>query len=466
MSKQLRLSFILTIIIIILLLAGACNLFNSGDEKIIEEDPVLEPTDYLMTFDTLGGREMEGIRGITLKTKPIPINDDSLLMFSDWYDNPDYNGVPIAFPYTMTADITLFARWARSPNLIVVDYVLNGGTNSSSNRNIVPNHQRVLHDPEYIDGNKLYDFQGWYDNPDFIGEALEIIPWQDITLYAKWSSEPLITYTRDTVNDIDYIYMGLYPQTIVSSQQIIDALDTGIADSTITQDSRGWYLYQGEYYHLEAATNTTTSCTFSNSVPIESGKSYYYKVEPIKWRVLSDSNGIFLISEYILDRQIYRDGRGPALPIGNGSVTGTRWEDSYLREWLNDDFYLNAFDSTEKRIIPLRQVHFGASHCYYKDNAKYADSSYDYVFVPSYAEMVSLNYGYQYNNDRQSTITDYTHAKEGSLHSEPDSTGNYWLRSMGQYAAYGNLVSHTGEATYSFPVTSRVGVRPMIYIKN
>lgn len=63
--------------------------------------------------------------------------------------------------------------------------------------------------------------------------------------------------------------------------------------------------------------------------------------EPIEWIVLdTKDNQVWLLSRYGLD----------AKPFGTG-VFASDWEDSSLREWLNNDFYNQAFSDEEKESI-------------------------------------------------------------------------------------------------------------------
>jgi hypothetical protein len=62
---------------------------------------------------------------------------------------------------------------------------------------------------------------------------------------------------------------------------------------------------------------------------------------PIEWIVL-DNNGedITLVSKYILDSVPYNAKKG--------DIT---WDKCTLRQWLNNDFYNNAFDQSQKSMI-------------------------------------------------------------------------------------------------------------------
>ena len=65
--------------------------------------------------------------------------------------------------------------------------------------------------------------------------------------------------------------------------------------------------------------------------------------EPIDWQVLTVlGDRQLVISRYILDYRIFSD-----------SISGSKWDSSALRTWLNGDFYNNAFTAAEKNSILL-----------------------------------------------------------------------------------------------------------------
>ncbi len=66
---------------------------------------------------------------------------------------------------------------------------------------------------------------------------------------------------------------------------------------------------------------------------------------PIKWIVLSaDGNDAFLMADKCLDYRQYAD---------NSDVS---WQDSSMREWLNNEFYNDAFNAKEQAAVKLTKV--------------------------------------------------------------------------------------------------------------
>ena len=83
----------------------------------------------------------------------------------------------------------------------------------------------------------------------------------------------------------------------------------------------------------------------NSSVEIENGKSYYFLMEPILWKVLQDngSNNYILISNDVIDAYYF-------------DLDTNEYEESDLREYLNNNFYNYAFDTNEKNSIRKSKV--------------------------------------------------------------------------------------------------------------
>ena len=113
-------------------------------------------------------------------TLPTPVKDG--YVFVGWYDNPEGTGTALtSIPAGWKG--TLYAIW-READPADVTWVLNGGNVGTTKL------------PEEITGSTYtiptptrtgYVFLGWYDNPNYTGEALTVLPvgWKG-TLYAKW----------------------------------------------------------------------------------------------------------------------------------------------------------------------------------------------------------------------------------------------------------------------------------------
>ena len=139
--------------------------------------------------------------------------------------------------------------------------------------------------------------------------------------------------------------------------------------------------------------------------------------EPIKWRVLSvNENEAFLLSDKILDMY--------AFTVEEYLPTNIVWENSGIREWLNNYFYKNAFSDEEKKYI-YPSYNKNDDFDWYMSNPEIhtdgGNDTTDYIFCLSLNEVDNQSYGFVsedvdgnvFNTDtRYAEYTDYA-AKGG-----------------------------------------------------
>jgi len=156
----------------------------------------------------------------------------------------------------------------------------------------------------------------------------------------------------------------------------------------------------------------------------------------MSWLVLDVHDGkALLIGEYVLDQQAYHPVRD--------DIT---WEESRIRQYLNEEFYNSTFTETEKaRIIETRNPN--------NDNTDYGTSggneTSDLVFLLS-TEEAQL-----YFTDSESRIG-YT----------PDGVPKWWwLRTPGMYSVSASCVFGDGNILHlgNF-VSYSLGIRPALWI--
>lgn len=137
--------------------------------------------------------------------------------------------------------------------------------------------------------------------------------------------------------------------------------------------------------------------------------------EDIEWKVLAkDENGkMLIISKYALDCRNY-----------HSSVKQITWENSEIRNWLNNDFYNDAFSSSEKSSIKtVTNENAGNSEFNVSDGSKTSDK----VFLLSIDEAKRY---FPKNIDRICTATAYANSNGTEL-SSLTSACRWWLRSPG-----------------------------------
>ena len=224
----------------------------------------------------------------------------------------------------------------------------------------------------------------------------------------------------------DYLYFGWYPQTVKTADVTVGS----------TPESNGYYLgSDGAYYMRATATVTSDSenyADFKDGTSITEGTEYYFKMEKLKWRILTEnyegSGNALIVCDTIVDMVNYQsnyvsqngyyyatdeDGTiltDPTATVGQGidsqyRVYANNYEHSEIREYLNSTFYNTAFNAEEKSYIVTTTVDnslesiFGsytAESGYTEDTFNYeCRDSEDNVFLLSLSDVNNTEYGFK-----------------------------------------------------------------------
>lgn len=258
-------------------------------------------------------------------------------------------------------------------------------------------------------------------------------------------------YTRDG----DYIYFGEYPQTIKDSSVTI----------TTTTDERGYYLgSDGEWYAKVTARPKDSSYTFSTGATVTSGTVYYFKVEPIRWRILStDGNTALILCDSIIANRRFDE------------VAGT-YGPSEIRKWLNKTFYETAFDELQKEIILITKVDNSVASAGCSSYPYDPADTEDNVFLLSYKEVTNSSYGFSSSNltsdtARRMLTSDYSRATGVYMRtSSPYYGSGHWLLRSPDYDYSGYLdfvryVYSDGGVYYTDLNYASYGIVPALNIK-
>ena len=330
--------------------------------------------------------------------------------------------------YTLTADADLI--------IYKVTYDLDGGvTSNPSSYNVLtlggadgsitlaePSKKGEILSYTYNDDGSfeviqnVYTFLGWYKDALFEQKVTALtLDLGDVTLYAKWSeptsqTETVQVYTREG----DYIYFGEYPQTIKSS-------DVTVGD---VADEDGYYLgSDGARYTKVVADPDDSGYTFSDGSAVTRGNTYYFKVEPIRWRILSESGGsAFILADGIIANKAYDAGND------------NNYKNSYIRAWLNGWFLNSAFGEMAQSLIETTEVDNSVYSTGYSSNIYACENTFDKVFLLSYREVTNSEYGFASGsaNDtaRRMTVSDYARSTGAYMRtSSYFGCGYWWLRS-------------------------------------
>lgn len=233
---------------------------------------------------------------------------------------------------------------------------------------------------------------------------------------------------------------------------------------------------------------------------------YWFKVEPIKWRILTTSNNsAYLMSDVALDAfwlepniypGFYNDEYGVFRKDQNGNMDGTyanNWEYCFLRQWLNETFYNEVFNDLQKEIIQTTRLDNSARSCnpdeyptYYPDtynsqNApgenKYAaqcKDTEDKIFLLSLRDITTTAYGF--NKDvraedpaRNLLATDFAKFRGSPMDIYEEKYVTWYTRSptLGGNNGYATFVldRHQKGAMKSTSLVPDGGVVPALWIK-
>ena len=254
-----------------------------------------------------------------------------------------------------------------------------------------------------------------------------------------------VRYTRDG----DNIYFGYWPQTLERDETVVAKLNEmagTIPEYTIYtvlekpenwlyyENSKDiWYIdviYSGTKYRgfymkeFRPAVYGSLGYSYISANHYTNHQVYWFKVEPIKWRILTTSgNSAYIMSDIALDAfwlepnrrgaGFYKGEYGIFRGAKKSDVDGTyanNWEYCFLRRWLNETFYNEVFNDLQKEIIKTTRLDNSARSCnpnaypkYYSnsENAagenKYAaqcKDTDDKIFLLSLRDITNTTYGF------------------------------------------------------------------------
>lgn len=250
----------------------------------------------------------------------------------------------------------------------------------------------------------------------------------------------------------DIITFGSYPQTKVTDSSLITILNT------LTLSAENTVTYNDTKYKKVFFTTTTNLWQAINGYNINT--VYWFKFEPIQWRILSSISGeLFVLAEKILELKAY-----------NQLYTNVTWESCTMRSWLNSNFYNSAFSSTEKLKINTSTIVNGDNPDFGTDGG---NNTNDKLYLLSSTDVTNTSYGFSsnhssYDTARQTQGTDFS--KSGGLHVSTNSpylgNSSWWLRTPGTYQSGACNVNFDGYVKYNSDGVNAttVGVRPAFKI--
>ena len=277
-----------------------------------------------------------------------------------------------------------------------------------------------------------------------------------------------VRYTREG----NYIYFGYWPQTLERDETVIAKLNEMAGTPPLPRDKENPYnweshegttymwqkivIYNGTKYLGVQMNDYRASGVYSlTSYIMKNGyftfEVYWFKYEPIKWRILTTSgDSAYIMSDIALDsfsiqpnrKSEMRDDLFAEYNNSTGVPDGTyanNWEYCFLRGWLNETFYNEVFNGLQKEIIKTTHLDNTArssnpndypKYYGYGENAgknKFADQckdTDDKIFLLSLRDITTTAYGFNKDVRAKDPARNLLATDFAKLHGAPMNTND------------------------------------------
>ena len=345
-----------------------------------------------------------------------------------------------------------------------------------------------------------YIFVGWFFDPEYSDEIMELSEIsRNLTVYAKWeknvTTETKVKPYRVSIYE-NAIYFGTYPQTEVTSSTTIQALENLAGTAPTPTDSGSWtsykyYIngsntadfmwykdleyngekYRGVYFTQYRPCYTGKSSSTGNSYQDDNGfymsTVYWFKYEPIKWRILEEKDGkAFLLCDIAIDSQEYYPSTSTlSFNHNGGNGYANNYALSNIRKWLNETFYNTAFNDLQKEIIQVTKVDNSVASTGSSSNQYACADTNDKVFLLSYKEATTYMPS---STAREKKCTDYAKSQGCGQSTDSSYKGNcwWWLRTPDcNNCNNARNVNSGGYIGNDFVSSTSCGVVPALWIR-
>lgn len=417
--------------------------------------------------------------------------------FDGWYKNDELYIEKESFDYIVGAEDASFeARYTAKKYTVTLD-----------NQTEEAITWQGLDESEYDCDDQITisvnNFSGkhliWYFNDTLVafGNSYTFtVPAEDLVIKLLLSDTlENLFYTRNN----NKVYFGTYPQSEVTDSQLIEELNALAGPKPTSTDSYNWidykyyieskiesfmfyqdidyddngtYDYRGVYFikyrpyllsRPESSSNDYQVGYFINTI-------YWFNYDPIEWNILTESDGKALVhANLILDsREFYPDFNHSRNEFehngGNGYAND--YELSFIRKFLNDDFYNMTFNCLEKMFIEITEVDNSCSSTNIPSDFSFSrNNTNDKMFLLSYQEFLTY---YGYGSGGKTPGTNYAVCQ--GLGGNPEThESDWWLRSPFYNNEGGSCDTLVFIGSYDYgcsfeTVESLSGIRPACYI--
>ena len=240
---------------------------------------------------------------------------------------------------------------------------------------------------------------------------------------------PMAFAEGDTYEVGDIIQFGSYPQTEVKDEALLlelnrlaPAWDNWTSydyywdvDGAVVQTS--WMRYTdvefggNKYRGVKFLKYRPGFCDPQEANGYLIDMTYWFKFEPIDWRVLDPVTG-YVMSELLLDSQPYSNTIYGNIDDGLwfNDIYHTNYANDYetsnIRRWLNEDFYNSAFTDDEKEEISITTLNNDITNVW-GEFFESSNATNDKVFLPSSKDIHNSDFGFKSHADRMAESSDY-----------------------------------------------------------
>ena len=233
------------------------------------------------------------------------------------------------------------------------------------------------------------------------------------------TQKPVYSHTYNIFGVWKMYKFGDYPQSVST-----------ISNYTSSTVYNGWYLGSDGYFYEKCTAKIADG--LSSRIGINNGTTYYFKVEPVLWRKLTDSyKGYSLLSAYmVLDQCVYYKYTSDRT-ISGSVIHPNNYKYSTLRAFLNGKYESGDSNNSSYSNNGFLQKAFTSSAQSKIKTVSVDNGGDDKVFVLSHSgeELQNTSYGYRTELNqgqwRKRDITQYGAAK--NLNSDGEG-GFYWTR--------------------------------------
>ncbi len=421
-----------------------------------------EVVDYAISYDLgEGGSNGEGNPTSYNVETAVSLSDPTRpgYEFAGWNDGEnDVSSIECG----RTGDIVLTAKWNPKLNRFTLasEDESKGKASLVSGEGYSGESIQVSAAPE-----EGYLFRGWYAGETLVSEEASysfLMPTQDYSLEARfWTNEERLSALRGAHplfnEDKSKASFGLYPQTRVSDEAIVSALEQKEAESN------GWYLLGEEYYAKLEGAPSKEDLTFLDGTQIVTGETYWFKCSPIEWIVNPCSNtSYFLYSD--ASKGLFTLFSSSILDAYTFGKLGGNYTD--LSSWLNSSFSGAAFSFGGEELQESEVPYTFSTQTYVNGKSKILVTKNTYnledrtklpkVFLPLYDEAC-----YSLPSNEKAVATDY--AVANGL--EYDGSWRYWTSTSGSNNYYSHKCLPTNYVGDTYVNTRKMGIRPGVKVK-